>query len=63
VHYSERILQVIFHELKQQGHRDYLTFKDLLQALSAYKIDLNSGRAVTKEDYISMSKFMFIQIC
>lgn len=24
---------------------------------------MNAGRGVTKEDYISMSKFMFIQIC
>lgn len=62
VHYNEKQLKIIFHEIKQ-GNHDYLTFKDLLQALSAYKIDLNSGRQVTKDEYISMSKYMFMQIC
>ena len=62
VHYSDRILKIIFNEIKQTDH-DYLTFKDMLWALSAYKIDMNSGRQVTKEDYISMSKYMFMQIC
>ena len=46
-----------------QPPRDYLTFKDLLVALAAYRIDLNSGRSVTKADYISMSQFLFMQIC
>ena len=59
MHYNEKQLTVIFHEIKQ-GSRDYLTFKDMLQALSAYKIDLNSGRQVTKDEYISMSKYMFM---
>jgi len=35
-------------------------FKDILSALASYKIDLNNGRLVTKEEYISMSKFMFM---
>ena len=46
-----------------QPPRDYLTFKDLVMALSAYRIDLNSGRSITKADYISMSQFLFMQIC
>ena len=35
----------------------------MLNSLAVYKIDLNKGRSVTKDDYISMSKFMFMQIC
>lgn len=41
--YSEKILEIIFAELRQ-GDRDYVTFKDMLNALSAYRIDLNKGR-------------------
>ena len=62
VNYNKKVLQIIFHEVRSGG-RDYITFKDLLQALSAYKIDLNAGRNVSKEDYIAMSKHMFMQIC
>ena len=46
-----------------QPPRDYLTFKDLLMALTAYRLDLNSGRKVNKADYVSMSQFLFMQIC
>ena len=46
-----------------QPQRDYLTFKDLLMALTAYRLDLNSGRKVNKADYVSMSQFLFMQIC
>ena len=63
MNFSERVLEIIFHEIKQDGSRDYMTFKDMLNSLAVYKIDLNKGRSVTKDDYISMSKFMFMQIC
>ena len=56
------MLEIIFSEFRQSGD-DSLTFKDLLSALSAYKIDMNNGRAVTKEEYMSMSKFLWMQIC
>ena len=56
---------VIFNELKGlRGHkRDYLVFKDIIRAFSRYKINLNPGAQITQEEYISLSKFTFIQIC
>lgn len=63
VHYTDKVNEILFHEIKLEGNRDYMTFKDFLNALSVYKIDLNNGRSIKKDEYISMGQFMFMQIC
>ena len=65
VYYTTDTLQVIFNELKGKKGQDrpYLIFNEVLRAMSRYRVDLNSRNQISKEEYISMAKFMYIQIC
>ena len=46
------------------SNKDYVSYKDMLQALTVYRVDLGGGgRQVTKDDYVNMAKFLYIQIC
>lgn len=65
VYYTNDTLQVIFNELKGKKGQDrpYLVFNDVLRAMSRYRVDLNSRNQISKEEYVSMAKFMYIQIC
>ena len=65
VHYTDDTLVVIFNEIKNKNDssRPYIVFSDFLQILHRYRVDLNNKTKVSKEEYNSMAKFMYIQIC
>ena len=65
VHYNDETLAAIFSEIKSKNDssRPFMVFSDFLNILTRYRVDLNNKTKVSKDEYTSMAKFMYIQIC
>ena len=62
VNYNCETLAAIFSEIKSKNDssRPYMVFSDFLNILTRYRVDLNNKTKVSKDEYISMAKFMYI---
>lgn len=56
-------LRIIFNELKQDKHRDFITFKDFETAIKTFNIQLMRGLNQDHPEFSNYCKELFMSLC